>query len=90
MDISPDDKGQSTWYSVGTNRVKDFEKGGTAMESVMLTVKFVLFLAMEIFVVATIGGTLILVVYEIVKRHIQRSKTFPMGRTSLPTRTGWY
>jgi hypothetical protein len=60
------------------------------MESIMLTIKFVLFLAMEVFVVATIGAALILGVYQIVKNSIQRSKTVPMGRTSLPTRTGWY
>lgn len=60
------------------------------MESMMLTIKFVLFLAMEVFVVGTIGAALILGVYEIVKRSVRRRKTLPMGRTSLPTRTGWY
>lgn len=60
------------------------------MESTMLTIKFVLFLAMEVFVVGTIGAALILGVYEIVKRSVRRRKTLPMGRTSLPTRTGWY
>ena len=64
------------------------------MESVMLTVKFVLFLVMEVFLVAAIGGTLILVVYEIVKRSLQRSETFSptphTGRPNLPTRIGWY
>jgi hypothetical protein len=58
------------------------------MESIMLTIKFVLFLAMEVFVVATIGAALILGVYQIVKNSIQQSKTVPMGRTSLPTRSG--
>jgi hypothetical protein len=59
------------------------------MESIMLTVKFLLFLAMEVFVIATLGVALILGVYEIVKRRIRRSETLPMGRTSLPTRIGW-
>jgi len=59
------------------------------MESIMLTVKFLLFLAMEVFVIATLGVALILGVYEIVKRRIRRSEPLPMGRTSLPTRTGW-
>ena len=44
------------------------------MEGVMLTVKFVLFLAMEVFVVATVVGSLILGLYEIVKDRVRESR----------------
>ena len=60
------------------------------MESVMLTVKFVLFLAMQVFVVATIGAVLIIGVYQIIRSRIQQRKALPTGRTDLPTRVGWY
>jgi ABC-type proline/glycine betaine transport system permease subunit len=45
-----------------------------AMESVMLTIKFAIFLAMEVFVVATMVGALILGVYQIVKDKIRESR----------------
>jgi ABC-type proline/glycine betaine transport system permease subunit len=45
-----------------------------AMESVMLTIKFALLLAMEVFVVATIVGALILGVYQIVKDKVRESR----------------
>ena len=44
------------------------------MESVMLTVKFALFLAMEIFVVAMFAGVLILALYQIIKERILESR----------------
>ena len=44
------------------------------MESVMLTIKFAIFLAMEVFVVATMVGALILGVYQIVKDKIRESR----------------
>jgi hypothetical protein len=44
------------------------------MESVMLTIKFVLFLAMEVFVVATLVGALILGLYQIVKDKVRESR----------------
>lgn len=44
------------------------------MESIMLTLKFALFLAMEIFVVATIAGALILGLYQIVKDKVTESR----------------
>ena len=44
------------------------------MESVMLTLKFALFLAMEVFVVATIAGALILGLYQIVKDKMIESR----------------
>ena len=44
------------------------------MESVMLTVKFAIFLAMEVFVVATMVGALILGVYQIVKGKVRESR----------------
>ena len=44
------------------------------MESVMLTVKFAIFLAMEVFVVATMVGALVLGVYQIVKGKVRESR----------------
>jgi len=44
------------------------------MESVMLTVKFALFLAMEVFVIATTVGALILGLYQIVRDKIRESR----------------
>jgi len=44
------------------------------MESVMLTVKFALFLAMEVFVVATLVGVLILGLYQVVKDKVRESR----------------
>ena len=44
------------------------------MESIMLTIKFVLFLAMEVFVVATLGAALILGLYQIVKEKVRESR----------------
>jgi hypothetical protein len=50
------------------------KKASAAMENIMLTVKFVLFLAMEVFVVATMGAVLILGLYQIVKDKIRESR----------------
>ena len=44
------------------------------MESVMLTVKLGLFLAMELFVVGVMGGALILGLYQIVKDKVSESR----------------
>jgi len=44
------------------------------MESVMLTVKFVLFLAIEVFVVATFVGAVILGVYSVIREKVQESR----------------
>ena len=55
------------------------------MESIFLTAKFVLFLAMEVFVVGTLGATLIMGLYEIVRDTIQQN-TVP-GWSHLSTRT---
>ena len=44
------------------------------MESVMLTIKFVLFLAMEVFVIATMVSALILGLYQIVRDKVRESR----------------
>lgn len=44
------------------------------MESIMMTVKFVLLLAMEVFVVATLVGALIAGLYQIVRDKIRESR----------------
>jgi hypothetical protein len=43
------------------------------VESTVLTLKFVLFLAMEVFVVATLGAVLILAMYGYVKSKVAES-----------------
>jgi len=43
------------------------------MESTVLTVKFVLFLAVEVFVVATLGAVLILALYRFAKNRVRES-----------------
>jgi len=43
------------------------------MESAVLTAKFVLFLALEVFVVATVGAVLILWIYCIVRNRVHES-----------------
>jgi hypothetical protein len=44
------------------------------MESIILTVKFALFLAMEVFVVATLVGALIAGLYQIVRDKVRESR----------------
>ena len=44
------------------------------MESTMLTVKFALFLAMEVFVVATLVGALIAGLYQVVRDKVRESR----------------
>ena len=44
------------------------------MESIMLTVKFALFLAMEVFVVATVVGALIVGLYQVVRDKVRESR----------------
>ena len=44
------------------------------MESIFLTLKFVLFLAMELFVVGVLGAALIAGLYQIVRDKIQESR----------------
>jgi ABC-type proline/glycine betaine transport system permease subunit len=44
------------------------------MESIMMTVKFALLLAMEVFVVATLVGALIAGLYQIVRDKIRESR----------------
>jgi hypothetical protein len=58
------------------------------MESLFLTVKFWLFLAMEIFVVATVGVTLIAGLYQMVRDKVRQRMEAPVGRSHLPTRVG--
>jgi hypothetical protein len=48
--------------------------GGAKMESVFLTIKFALFLAMELFVVGALGAVLILGLYQIVRDKVRESR----------------
>lgn len=50
------------------------EKGGVRMENVFLTIKFVLFLAMELFVIGVVGAVLIAGLYQIVRDRIRESR----------------
>ena len=56
------------------------------MESTVLTVKFVMFLAMELFVFGTLTAALIVGIWEAVQARLQRRAEFPAGRMHLPTR----
>jgi hypothetical protein len=56
------------------------------MESIFLTVKFGLFLAMTLFVVGTIGAAVITGLYQIVRSRARREIEIAMGRSNLPTR----
>jgi hypothetical protein len=44
------------------------------MENVFLTIKFVLFLAMELFVIGVVGAVLIAGLYQIVRDRIRESR----------------
>ena len=44
------------------------------MENIMLTVKFVLFLAMELFVIGVLGAVLIAGLYQIVRDRVRESR----------------
>jgi hypothetical protein len=44
------------------------------MESTFLTTKYILFLAMELFVIGTLGAALIAGVYQIVKDKVRESR----------------
>jgi hypothetical protein len=57
------------------------------MESVMLTVKFVMFLAMTLFVIGTLGATLIARIWKELQDRLQPRTEIPAGRAHLPTRT---
>jgi hypothetical protein len=50
------------------------KKGGATMESVFLTVKFGLFLAMELVVVGVLVGALIAGLYQIVRDKVRESR----------------
>jgi hypothetical protein len=54
----------------------------------MLTIKFVLFLVIEIFVSGVLGAAVITGLYQIVKRGLQHEGVVPAGRSHLPTRAG--
>jgi hypothetical protein len=58
------------------------------MENVFLTVKFVLFLAMELLVVGTAGTALIAGLYQVVRDGTRHRRWTPVGRSNLPTRAG--
>jgi len=44
------------------------------MESIMLTIKFIMFLAMEVIVLAVIAGVLIAGLYQIVRDRVLESR----------------
>ncbi|MBU0704849.1 MAG: hypothetical protein KKC18_13385 [Chloroflexi bacterium] len=54
------------------------------MENILWTTKFVLFFAIEVFVVGTLGATLIAGLYEIVRDTIQQDAA--PGWSHLPTK----
>ena len=52
------------------------------MENILWTTKFVLFLAMEAFVVGTLGATLIAGLYEIVRDTIKQGRATEWSQLS--------
>jgi hypothetical protein len=57
------------------------------MESLMWTVKSILFLAMELFVIGTLATALIAGLYQAVRGRVQRRSMIRTGRAHLPSRT---
>ena len=56
------------------------------MENPVLTAKFAMFLAMELFVIGTLGATLIAGIWKAVQGRIRRRTDIPAGQAHLPTR----
>ncbi len=52
----------------------------------MLTIKFALFVVIELLVVGVLGAAVIAGLYEIVKRSMQHEEAVPAGRSHLPSR----
>jgi hypothetical protein len=50
---------------------KDLEKRRCEMESLMLTIKFVMFYAFEVFVVATLGAAVIIGLVQAIGRRVR-------------------
>jgi hypothetical protein len=57
---------------------KDLEKRRCEMESLMLTIKFVMFYAFEVFVVATLGAAVIVGLAQAVGRRV-RGERVPLA-----------
>jgi hypothetical protein len=51
------------------------------MESLMLTIKFVMFYAFEVFVVATLGAGVIVVLVQVVRNRVRHSERVALGDT---------
>jgi hypothetical protein len=58
------------------------------MMEAMLTIKFALFVVIELLVVGVLGAAVIAGLYQIVKRSMQHKEVVPAGRSHLPTRAG--
>jgi hypothetical protein len=54
--------------------MQSIKGGNTTMESTFLTAKYIIFLAMELFVIGTLGAALIAGVYQIVKDKVRESR----------------
>jgi hypothetical protein len=52
----------------------------------MLTIKFVLFLVMGLFVCGVLVAAVIAGLYQIVQRNVEHEEVVPAGRSHLPTR----
>lgn len=87
IDISLDDVERTTWYSVGASRkegagIRNMEKqGGMAMESVLLTIKWVVFYGFEIFVVAVVLGMSIVGLYRMLRSRAGESQIPTLAAT---------
>jgi hypothetical protein len=52
----------------------------------MLTIKFAMFLAIGLFVISTLGASLIAGIWNLVQSRSQRRTEIPADRAHLPTR----
>jgi hypothetical protein len=57
------------WRNEWSER-RSYRKGGREMESIALTIKFALFYAMEVFVVAVLGAAVIAGLYQAIGNRI--------------------
>jgi hypothetical protein len=54
----------------------------------MLTIKFVLFVVIGLFVCGVLVAAVIAGLYQIVQRSMEHEEVVPAGRSHLPTRAG--
>jgi hypothetical protein len=71
--MTPEGQCGTLWSQVKEQQVRfrDLKKGRCEMESLMLTIKFVMLYAVEVFVVATLGAAVIAGLVQMVGRWVR-------------------